>query len=81
MGARDDGWLQQLLAGINSNWATGKLKYHIRHFMASWGMMSSAEKNSPMFKIFMCYTSDAMFKMPCCRARPTACAATWCSSA
>jgi hypothetical protein len=63
VGTVDDGWLQQLLDAIDAAWAEGRLKYDIRHFMANWAMMVAADKHSPMFRIFMCYTSDAIFKM------------------
>ena len=31
--------------------------------MANFGMMAAVEKNSPAFKIFMGYVSDAIYKM------------------
>ena len=63
VGALDDGYLQGLLDAITKEWKEGKLKYDIRHYMANFGMMAAVEKNSPAFKIFMGYVSDAIYKM------------------
>ena len=40
------------------------------HFLMNWGRMSAAQKNSPLFKAFMGYTSDAIFKMLAWAKRP-----------
>lgn len=63
VGALDDGYLQGLLDGVHTSWKSLKVKYDIRHFMANFGMMAAVEKNSPAFKIFMGYVSDAIYKM------------------
>jgi hypothetical protein len=63
VGALDDGYLQGLLDGVHASWKSLKVKYDIRHFMANFGMMAAVEKNSPAFKIFMGYVSDAIYKM------------------
>ena len=63
VGAYDEGVVERLLAGISSDWEKKKIKYDIRHWMANWSAMVSADKSSMLFKTFMSYTSDAIFKM------------------
>jgi hypothetical protein len=63
VGSHDPAFRQQLHDGISADWASGRLKYDIRHWMANFGNMSAADKNSPMFRVFMGYVSDAIYKM------------------
>ena len=48
---------------IVADWAEGRVKYDIRHWMANWAAMVSADKSSYLFRVFMSYTSDAIYKM------------------
>lgn len=53
----------RLVEGITPNWDKGRVKYDPRHFMSNWVAMVSAAKDSPLFKMFMRMTSEAIFKM------------------
>ena len=55
--------MQQLLNGIKEGWRADRLKYDIRHFMANFSMMVAADKASYLFRLFICYVSDAIYKM------------------
>ena len=63
VGAYDETFLKQLIDAIDDKWAAGRIKYDIKHWMGNWSHMASADKNSLLFKAFMGYTSDAIFKM------------------
>jgi len=58
VGALDESELDELLSGIKPNWTRGRVKYDPRHWMANWAAMSAADKSSPLFRIFMAYTSE-----------------------
>ena len=62
-GPTDGVELQKLLDGIHPEWARGRLKYDIRHFMANFSMMVAAQKDSPTYGKFMAYVSAAIFKI------------------
>ena len=51
-----------MIGGIVADWAEGRVKYDIRHWMANWAAMVSADKSSYLFKVFMSYTSDAILR-------------------
>ena len=63
VGAADASFRQQLHDGIAPRWQEGRVKYDVRHFMANFSNMSAAEKSSPLFRTFIGYVSDALFKM------------------
>ena len=63
LGREEDGWLLELLNGIDSEWAEQILKYDIKHFLKNWCGMVAASKTSELFRRFMCDTSAALFKM------------------
>lgn len=59
----DEEWVQQLLNGIKEGWRADRLKYDIRHFMANFSVMVATDKASYLFRLFICYVSDAIYKM------------------
>jgi hypothetical protein len=63
VGGSSDELLNKLLSGVSRKWKRKALKYDIRHWMANFSSMVSAEKSSLLFRTFMSYVSDAVYKM------------------
>ena len=60
-GEQDSELLQELLDGINPDWATNLPKYDPRHWMFNFATIMGAEKGTPAFNLCMSLLSDALF--------------------
>ena len=59
----DPAEIEGFISGIVRDWAKGRIKYDIRHFMANFSSMVAADKSSPAYGIFMAYVSASIFKI------------------
>ena len=62
-GLEGDGMYDKFVAQIRPGWEKGILKYDTRHFLGNWACMVAANKGSPLFGLFMSWSSDALYKV------------------